>query len=260
MQIKGKTFLITGASAGIGREMARLAAARGGRVALFARRADAIEKVVAELGPDLAIAVPGDITNQEQIEQAVARTVERFGGLDVLVNNAGVGYFGPVATMKTGDFQRLVHTNVLGPVQAIQAALPHLERARGLIVNVSSSLSKRALPYLAAYSGTKAMLDSISEGLRLELKSRGVRVLSYGPPEVETDFAAQALRDPAMPPATGRRGAKVTDVARRIVAAIAADRREVIEVRFLQIGNVIAPRLLDLMFLPMVAKMGPRKE
>ena len=249
MKVSDKVVLITGASSGIGRELAVQLAALGAKLGLVARRKDLLESLARKLGAERALAVQADVGSRAQVDLAVAAVKERFGRVDVLVNNAGVGYFGAIEAMPREKLELLLQVNVLGPVQMIQAALPHLKASRGMIVNVSSGLSKRALPFLSAYAGTKAMLDAISDGLRLELRGHGVRVLTYCPPEVATDFAANALthelagRQDERP----RKKAPTPEVVRRIVAAMKAERREVVEGP-LRLMNFIAPRLLDRIF------------
>ena len=251
MQIEGKVVLITGASSGIGRALAVNLSAKGAHLALLARREEELRKLAAELAPSNpeVLVIPADVTNREGVQAAVRQTVERFGRLDVLVNNAGFGYFGSLEKMPPGDFEDMVRTNVFGLLHVTQAAIPHLKRAKGMIVNVSSGLSKRALPFLAAYAGTKSMVDALSDGLRLELRYYGIKVLNYGPPEVETPFAERSRREPGLERLEApRKKAPAPAVAEDIARAMAAEKREVVKGRSLMIMNFLAPKLVDRIF------------
>ncbi len=263
MDVNGKTIFITGASSGIGRELARILVTRGAKVALLARQSKILEDLAIELSlagaetpraiksrdPKAALAVPADVTDKAAVERAVAAALTHFGRLDVLVNCAGVGYFGPVETMKMEDFDAVVKTNLYGIVNTIQAALPALKVSRGIIVNVSSALAMRALPFLSAYAGTKSALNALSDGMRLELARYGVRVLNYCPPATDTGFNARSIKGAGAPDArVGKmKMAKTEDVARDIARCIRAEKRRA-GGGFFRIMNALAPRLLDLMF------------
>jgi len=251
MRIEAKVILITGASSGIGRALAANLSAKGARLALLARREEELHKLAAELTPATpdVLVIPADVTNPDHIQAAVRQTVERFGRLDILVNNAGFGYFGSLEKMSPGDLADMVKTNVFGLLQATQAAIPHLKRTQGMIVNISSGLSKRALPFLAAYAGTKSMVDALSDGLRLELRYYGIKVLNYGPPEVETGFAERSRREPGLERLERpRKKAPAAAVAEDIARAMAAEKREVVKGRSLMIMNFFAPKLVDRIF------------
>jgi short-subunit dehydrogenase len=260
MELKGKVVLVTGASSGIGRELSRLLARRGARLALVARGAEALRALAAELaaGGAEAAAFPADVTDRSAVAAAVAGAAERFGGLDVLVNCAGMGYFGPIETMSAEDIDRVVRTNVHGLLYFTQACLPALIRARGMVVNISSGLAMRALPFLSVYAGTKSMVNAISDGLRLELAPRGVRVIAYCPPATDTGFDAHSPKGPGMDAVGfgGMRTADVRTVAAGILAAMERERRRVGGGFFL-VMNALAPRMLDRMFAGMVKRFTP---
>jgi NAD(P)-dependent dehydrogenase (short-subunit alcohol dehydrogenase family) len=252
MDLKGKAVLVTGASSGIGAELARALSNKGARVSLVARRKELLDQVARALpaGRDGALTCAADVGSREQLGQAIEQTVQRFGALDVMINNAATGWFGPTATMPEHEFDRLVRTNVQGLFHAVQLAVPHLKASRGMIVNISSGLSKRALPFLTAYAASKSFMDALSDGLRLELRPYGIRVLTYGPPETDTEMMSAGPRDPAMDLGAMRRRKlhRPRDVAARILRAIEAERREVVEGSFLKVANFFAPRALDAMF------------
>lgn len=256
MNIQGKAALITGASSGIGAALARNLAARGAKLALLARRRDRLEALAADLSQQTTVTVTvADVTEAAQVQAAVAEAAARLGGLDLVVNNAGLGYFGPLEDMLLDDLDKVVKTNIHGLLHVVQAALPHLKESHGMIVNISSALSKRALPYLSAYAGTKSMIDALSDGLRLELRPYGIKVLNYCPPETKTEFHANAsTRNGVTLTMPGRKMAKPEDVAERIARAIIAGKREVNESRTLHWMAFLAPRMVDSMFAKMVEK------
>ncbi len=269
MDVNGKVILVTGASSGIGRELARILSRRGASLALLARNVKALGDLAAELAATkasgtegtgvepAALPVPADITGRAAVEEAVRTVLSRFDRIDVLVNCAGLGYFGPIEAMLMEDLDRVVRTNVHGLLHVIQAALPALKESRGMIVNISSGLSMRALPFLSAYAGTKSMVNSVSDGLRLELAPYGIRVLTFCPPATDTEFDRKALKGPGLERVdlSGIKAAAAGTVAANIAAAIRAEKRET-GGRFLKVMNALAPRLLDRMFAGMALRIG----
>ncbi len=154
MDVEGNVVLVTGASEGIGAATARLLAARGARVALAARSADKLRELAGEL--DGSFAIHADLRESESIIAMVEATVEHYGRIDVLVNNAGRALRAAVADVKIADFQDIVDLNVYGPLLAMQAVIPHMrQQGGGSIVNVSSNVSKMAIPTIGAYAATK---------------------------------------------------------------------------------------------------------
>jgi NADP-dependent 3-hydroxy acid dehydrogenase YdfG len=193
-QLAGTVALVTGASSGIGAATARLFVRHGARVALVARRADRLRELAAEIG-DGALAVPADVSDAGQVAGAVAATVERWGRLDTLVNNAGLMRMGPATEAPLADWDDLVAVNVRGVLYATRAALPHLVAAaadspRGVadVVTVSSTAGWTARPGTAVYSLTKFGVNAFSEGLRQELIGQRVRVGVVGPGTVDTEI------------------------------------------------------------------------
>src|SRR5262249_51685051 len=150
----GSRVLITGASRGIGRALTDLLAQRGCSLGLVARNADQLDRIAAGSAP--AFALPADVGDYSQIEAAVASFIERAGGLDLLVVNAGVAWYGPVRDMPVEEAERMTSVNWLGTVYTVKAALPHLlDRAEGHIAIVSSGAGHRSFPYAAVYGATK---------------------------------------------------------------------------------------------------------
>jgi short-subunit dehydrogenase len=251
MNIKDKVVLITGASSGIGYVVAGILACKGAKLSLLARRLEPMNELAGrykQVNTEI-MTLQADVTDRNSIQKAIDKTIGRFGGLDVIINNAGIGYFGKLESMEMTEFEKVVNTNIYGLLNVTQLAIPHLKKTKGMIVNISSGLSKRALPFLSAYGGTKSLVDSLSDGLRMELRKYGVKVLNYCPPETDTEFSRNALRDAkGMNDGGGRKMAKTQDVSARIVRAIECEKREVVEGKFLKIMNFFAPKFLDSLF------------
>jgi NAD(P)-dependent dehydrogenase (short-subunit alcohol dehydrogenase family) len=260
MELRGKVALITGASSGFGRSMAGIMAQAGAAIVLVARNGAALDEAVAEISAKggEAIAAIADVGDRAALDAAVASALARFGRIDILVNNAGVGYFGPIETMSPADFDRVLRTNLYGLVNATQAAMAALKQSRGMIVNVSSGLSHRALPFLAAYAGTKAMVNALSDGLRLEVAPYGIRVLTYCPPAADSGFNERSIKGAGMSMRAGggMRMATTEGVAARMVAAIRAEKRQSGSAGF-RAMSFFMPRLMDRMFSGMVRQYGP---
>ncbi len=188
-ELKDRIVFITGASSGIGRACAIEYHRAGSRVVAAARSFDKLEALAAELGGDRIAPVAMDVTEAAQREAALRFAGERFGPVDVLVNNAGWGSFTSVLRMPDDHFERMLAVNFAGPVAMIRAVLPRmLERRSGQIVNISSVVGFQAMPRMAAYCATKAALSALSTGLRMELKGTGVDVLLIAPGSTDTPF------------------------------------------------------------------------
>jgi short-subunit dehydrogenase len=184
--------LITGASAGLGRAVAEELAARGDRLVMVARRADRLEELAASLrarGGE-AHAVADDLSDPGAPARVVEAAVERLGGLDVLVNNAGIGLPRLFGESEVEELGEQVAVNLAAPILLARLALPHLIASRGLIVNVGSAISVLANPALGVYGTTKAGLAYFTDSLRREVRHKGVRVSLVEPGPVETEFFA----------------------------------------------------------------------
>jgi short-subunit dehydrogenase len=183
--------IVTGASSGIGAQLARDLARRGMRVALLARRADRLEELAAEVrrAGGEALPVPCDVADRGSVEAAVGAAVERFGRVDLLVNNAGYGRHVLFKDHDVGDIERMMRTNYLGTVWATKAVLPAMRtRRRGWIVNVSSVAGKLGQPDEAAYSASKFAVAGLSEALAYELAPLGIHVMTVYPALVRTEM------------------------------------------------------------------------
>jgi len=187
MQWVGKVVLVTGASSGIGLAAARAFHAGGASVALVARTRSKLEETVAELGNARAASFPLDVTDRAGIAKLPSQVVERFGGLDIVVNNAGVNHRGAVIDRSLDELEAIIETNLTAPLRLIHASLPHL-RSGGAIVNVASLAGKVPVPHEATYSATKAGLRAFSRALAFELRERGVSVSTVCPGPVDTGF------------------------------------------------------------------------
>jgi NAD(P)-dependent dehydrogenase (short-subunit alcohol dehydrogenase family) len=188
-------WFITGSSAGFGRELARAALERGDRVVATARRPEAVADLVA-IAPDRATAVALDVTRQDQIDAAVAVALDRFGRLDVLVNNAGHGSVGAIEEVEPGHLRALMDTMYFGPIALTQAVLPHLRaQGRGAIVQMSSMGGLVTAPGFGAYCGAKWALEAASEALAAEVAPLGIHVMIVEPGAFRTEFGGARLHE-----------------------------------------------------------------
>lgn len=189
-RFKNKTVFITGGSSGIGAATGVAFAREGANVVLAARNearlAEAVKAVEDAGGEGLAVAC--DVTDRASIDGAVAKAVDRFGGIDVVLANAGFGVDGPFENLTTDDFRRQFDTNVYGVIDTIYAALPYLLDSQGRIGIVSSVLGKIARPTMSAYSASKFALCGLSEAMYYELADKGVSVTSINPGLVDSNF------------------------------------------------------------------------
>ena len=182
MTLEGKVALITGASRGIGAAVARQLDDRGVRLGLASRNGD-------DLGLD-AVAQPCDVRKQADLDAIVAETVERFGRLDILVANAGVGAYGPFLDLSPEHLDEMIDVNLKGTLYAVRAALPHLvESGAADIVTVASEAGRRGLPFEAVYCASKFGQVGFTRALDHELREHGVRCTNVCPGGVATDFA-----------------------------------------------------------------------
>jgi NAD(P)-dependent dehydrogenase (short-subunit alcohol dehydrogenase family) len=189
-EMTGKVVVVTGASSGIGRATAFKFASEGAKVALVARSEGELveirEKIHADGGE--AKAIPADVTKEKDVERVVHETVEAFGGLDVLVNAAGIIATGTIETTKLEDWDYMMNLNVRAPFYLTQCAMPYLVERRGNVVNVSSVTGIRAFPGILSYCASKAAVDQMTHCVALEMASKGVRVNAVNPGVVVTQL------------------------------------------------------------------------
>jgi len=184
--------LITGGGAGIGRATARRFAAQGARVVITGRRQAALEAAAAD-HPAIGFIV-ADAGRAADAERTVQETVERHGRLDVLVNNAGAGAILPLADATAERIREIFDINVVGPSLLARAALPHLKRSRGHIVNVSSTFGHKAAAALSHYAGSKAALELMTKCWALEFAPDGIRVNAVAAGPTDTDFLTERMQ------------------------------------------------------------------
>ena len=186
--MKDRVALVTGASSGIGRATALKFASEGARVALVARRAHKLAEVVQQIeaAGGTAKAIPADVSSDLEIERVVRETVQAFGGIDVLVNAAGIIATGSIETTKLKAWDDMMNLNVRVPFYMIQCAMPHLIERKGSVVNVSSVTGIRAFPNVLAYCTSKAAVDQLTHCVALEVASKGVRVNAVNPGVIVT--------------------------------------------------------------------------
>jgi short-subunit dehydrogenase len=193
MDIQNKIIVITGASEGIGRATAKVLAGKGATVVLAARSADKL-RVLAEELPN-ALAVPTDMRNPDDIRDLIATALDKFGRIDVLVNNAGQGMYGPVEDIDIDAYKDIVELNVYGPLRAMEMVIPVMRKqGGGMILNVSSKVSKNYFPNLAAYASTKYALNALSLTARVELVKDNIIVSVMHPKMTATNFGKNSVR------------------------------------------------------------------
>lgn len=189
MNLDHSKTLITGGSEGIGRAIAEALIAEGGEVAITGRRADLLAQTAEAIG---AHPLPGDVGDENQVRQTMDAFIERFGRIDILINNAGFGYFAPLVDLELDRFEELFRTNVIGAMLMAREAARHFVRQQsGHLLNISSTSGLKGGARSTAYSGSKFALKGMTECWRDELRRHNVRVILVNPSEVLTDFSAK---------------------------------------------------------------------
>jgi NAD(P)-dependent dehydrogenase (short-subunit alcohol dehydrogenase family) len=248
--LRGAVVVVTGASSGIGRATALLLARRGARVVVAARRAAALAEVAAEcerLGGQ-ALAVPVDVADEAAVRELARRAAERFGGIDVWVNNAAVTALGRFEDTPGDVFRRVVETDFFGYVHGARAALPYLRQRGGVLINVASVVAAVAQPYTTAYTAAKWAVRGFATALREELRGTGVDVCTVLPASIDTplfqhaaDYAGRAVKP--IPPVYD-----AAEVAAAIAALAERPRREAMvgrAGRLLALAHTLAPELVE---------------
>lgn len=242
----GKVVLITGASDGIGASCAKLMGQRGAKLALTALPSEDFKS--EESGSRLVI--PGDITSEKTRTEVVERTIDCFGCIDVLINNAGVGQYGYPTEVDTAISKRMFDINVFSPLALTQLVVPHMrQKQSGVIVNIGSVGGKVSLPWAVMYCATKWAVHCIDDSLHRELSGTGIRVMKVCPGIVETKFRDHVLAGTAPEPVEGiRRVVSADQVAHAILRGLERGKRTVFVPRIGFIFTSLdyfAPRVMD---------------
>lgn len=223
--IAGRVAFITGASRGIGAATARALHAAGARVGLASRSGD-------DLGLDGAIGVACDVRSPESLAAAVSAVVDRHGGIDIAVVNAGVGAYGPILDLPDDQLEEMIEVNVKGAIHTVRAVLPHLLASGSAdLVTVASEAGRRGLPLEAVYCASKFAQVGLTRALDHELREKGVRCTNVCPGGVATDFAMGRGRTPDMPQLAGMM--RPEDVAETVLFVLTRPRtHRILEVAF----------------------------
>lgn len=192
MQVQDRVFIVTGASMGIGEATARALTAKGGKVALLARSADALQALSAELSGSFVVTV--DMTDFSGVREAITKVYQHYGQIDGLINNAGRSYGSTLENIDPAVFEEIFHLNVLGPIVAMQAVIPIMrEQGAGSIVNVNSGTAFMAIPAYSVYSASKRALLGFTQTARAELEPDGIVVGEVYPGVTATNFGKNRM-------------------------------------------------------------------
>lgn len=193
MNVKDKVAIVTGASEGIGKAIAEQLAAKGAKLVLAARNEERLAELAHRLGNG-AVAVRTDMGDENQIQNLIDRAIEIHGRIDLLVNNAGQGLYGPVESVNMDQYRHVMNLNVFGPLFAMELVIPKMRaQGGGMILNISSRVSKNYFPMLGAYASTKYALNALSLTARTELEKDHIVVSVMHPKMTATNFGKNAL-------------------------------------------------------------------
>lgn len=258
LKIRDLRVLITGASSGIGKALAFEFADKGARLAMTSRSVDSLRKVADELedtfpGIQAPLVVACDVADREDVSQLIKRCEDHFGGIDILINNAGTGVYGYSEMTTVEDFRSVMEVNFFGAIHCILEVLPLLKKERkGQIVNISSVAAMYGVPYLGAYSASKAALVALGQSLRAELAGSGVLIMNVYPGYTLTGFFEKEKKvggahRPPGPYVSPQR------VAKNIVRAIKKEKQELV----LSLGGKTLA--LSRSFMPWLVKMAMKR-
>jgi len=250
-EIRGSRAVVTGASSGIGRAIALELARQGAHLILVARRRDRLDQVADEIASadGRAECVVGDVTDPQARQASIDAAGRSYGGLDLLVNNAGIGAMGLFEDAEPTRIRQVMEVNFFALVEMTRLALPLLKQGtRSMIVNVSSILGHRGVPHNSAYSASKFAVQGFSEALRAELTRKGIDVLVVSPGTTETEFFDRVIERTGEPSWPEHRPVTAAEVARQTVRAMRRGRHEIIPYRWGKVlcwMNRLSPRLVD---------------
>lgn len=259
MDFKGKTVIVTGASSGIGLATAREFSRVGANVVLAARNIERLREIESEL--PRALAIECDVTSQDQCRRMVERAVERFGGVDILINNAGLSMRALLEDAQVEVLRRLMEVNFWGTVYCTKYALPYIQASRGSVVGVSSVAGFHGLPARTGYSASKYAMQGFLETVRIENLKKGVHVMIVAPGFTESNVRFSALTaDGTTQGASPRKEDKMMSaqsVGRSIVRGCARRKRQMmldVDGKATVWLKFFAPRLLDRLYYNHMAK------
>lgn len=257
--LQGRRILITGASSGIGRALAEELAAQGARLALAARSDDKLREVAGTL-PIEALVLPADITIEADRRRLIDRVQSEFGGLDVLVNNAGIASWAYFANSTEEILRRIMEVNFFAPAELMRLAIPILTKgAQPAIVNVASMCGRKAMPAWSEYSASKFALCGLTEALRAEFARFDVDVLLIVPGLTSSDFSQHFLKKEGKARIEFDKGMPPAQVARSIVAALKKNKTEAVlgsDARWMLRFNKFFPRLTDWLLARKIKKLN----
>jgi short-subunit dehydrogenase len=266
-KIEGSRVLITGASSGIGRAIAFELAKRGAILAVTARRSKALRKVSDEIKDafpeaQAPLSIPSDVSDLEDVRRLVKRCMDCLGGIDILINNAGIGVYGNTELTPLEDFRSVMEVNFFGSLHCILEVLPSMKKkGKGLIINIASVAAMHGVPYLGAYSASKAALVALSQSLRAELAKSGISIMIVNPGYTQTDFFKNEKKvggahRPAGPYAPARK------VAKAIIKAIESERLNLVlslEGQALKFSQTLMPWLVERAMQRIACKLSDRQ-
>jgi NAD(P)-dependent dehydrogenase (short-subunit alcohol dehydrogenase family) len=221
LNLRGKTAVVTGSTRGIGRAIAEELAKAGAKIVITGTRAPEVERVAAEMAATGAAALgfACDVRRYDEVQALMDFAADKAGGLDILINNAGIGLFSPISEMSPEDWDRVIDTNLTGVFYCSRAAIPHLlKRGGGAIINISSLAGKNAFAGGAAYNASKFGLEGLSEAMMLDLRYQNIKVAYVMPGSVATEFSGRSAQDESWRLTAG-------DVAEVVLDILAQDRR-----------------------------------
>ena len=250
-EIQGTRSIVTGASSGIGRAVAKELARQGSKVVCMARREDRLQSLAKEIegAGGAVVTIAGDVTDAEVRQRGIEAAISHFGGLDILVNNAGVGAVGPFESSDPERVRRIMEVNFFALVEMTRLALPHLKQGRTpIIVNVSSILGRRGVPHNCEYAASKFAVHGFSESIRAELAGSAVDVLVVSPGTTQTEFFDHVLESKGGPKWPEHAAVSADAVARATVRAIRRGSHEITPYlwgKVLVLMNRVSPWFVD---------------